>query len=111
MGADYILTKFSLEMPEEPGKEITVEGELTRHLPDGMAKMSYNAERGAYELELPLKQGSYNYRYVMSDASGRIYDSALEGNHYETSNEYLVLIYLRLPATRGERLLGAAVIN
>ncbi|MBD5309761.1 MAG: DUF5103 domain-containing protein [Bacteroides sp.] len=110
LGADYIVTKFSLEMPEQPGKEITVEGELTRHLPEGMAKMSYNAERGAYELELPLKQGSYNYRYVMGDDSGRIYDSALEGNHYETSNEYLVLIYLRLPATRGERLLGATVI-
>lgn len=110
LGADYILTHFFLEMPEQPGKSVRIEGELTRHLPEGMEKMRYDWQRRGYELSLPLKQGSYNYRYVIEDEQGRLHDSAIEGNHYETNNEYLVLIYLRLPASRGDRLVGAALL-
>jgi hypothetical protein len=61
---------------------------------------------------LLLKQGVYNYRYLFLPAFNEQFDIAeIEGNHYETGNEYLILFYHRPPGTRYDRLLGHQVVH
>lgn len=68
--------------------------------------MYYNEERGLYELELILKQGFYNYKYVVVDNQGELIEGAISGNFYETENNYKVLVYYRDLGARYDRIVG-----
>ena len=59
-----------------------------------------------------LKQGSYNYRYGARLHKGDTTPnfSLIEGDHYETRNEYTVDVYHRAPGSRYDRLIGSAII-
>ncbi len=71
--------------------------------------MRYDDVRQCYVAEIPLKQGSYNYQYVV-DRGGVYTPAPIDGDKYETRNEYLVKVYLRQPGSRGDRLVGATVL-
>ncbi len=113
LGADYIMVHFALDFPEIPGAEIFLEGDFTNRRFDERNKMKYNPLSGLYELTLPLKQGSYNYQYVVKSSHGNTITfspSPIEGDYADTSNEYTIEVYLRTPASRGDRLLGSATL-
>lgn len=101
INADYIETFFTLNMPRlnEPVK---IDGDLTIGTDPTMI---YDETLGAYIKSLLLKQGMYNYRYITSTA-----ENPIEGDHYETGNEYLVLLYYCPPGARYDRLIGSATI-
>ena len=111
LGADYIVTRFTLTMPEFRGREVYVDGGFNSGLYDRRNLMRYDEAESAYTAEIPLKQGSYNYRYVVVENGGDPNATPLEGNHYETANEYLVMLYLRLPGSRADRLIGVRQIG
>lgn len=110
LGADYVTVHFTLQMPEMPGYDIFVDGDLTRHSRDARYRMAYDHSDGAYHLQLPLKQGSYNYQYVMRPPGGKTpaSPSPIEGDKYETRNEYLIKVFHRPPGARADRLIGFA---
>lgn len=113
LGADYVTVHFTLETPELQGMDVYVDGELTHSLRQPQYRMHYDIERRAYTLELPLKQGSYNYRYVAvprRDPSARADHTMTEGNHYETDNEYGISVFMRQPGDRADRLIGTATV-
>lgn len=112
IGADYITVHFTLEAPEALGKEVYVDGDFCHGIYDDANRMTYNHATGAYEAQIPLKQGAYNYRYVVRDkGSDKAPDPAyFEGNYYETENEYPVSVYFRPPGSRGDRLVGYGLI-
>ncbi len=111
LGADYILTHFVLEMDRIPDAEVYVEGELTGRRYSDLNRMRWIEDRGAYALSLPLKQGSYNYQYVALPRGKVAGDpSPIEGNHYETRNDYNVYVWLRTPGSRADRLLGSSLL-
>jgi hypothetical protein len=103
--ADYVITHFELQSVElaEP---LFLEGDLTGRRLDMDSRMAYDADRGVYYKTLLLKQGLYNYRYVTADGS----PAPIEGNYYETVNEYTILLYHRAPGARYDRLIGTAVV-
>jgi hypothetical protein len=73
--------------------------------------MKYNSKTGAYELTLQLKQGYYNYLYAFVKKGSQVADfSTIEGNHYETENDYLILAYQK-DARGYDRLTGFRVFN
>ncbi len=78
--------------------------------------MAYDRESGLYTLQLPLKQGSYNYRYVAvpreqkRGAAPAADPGVVEGNFYETVNEYDVRIWYRPPGSRADRLIGSSLL-
>lgn len=112
LGADYIMVHFRLRSPEFMEADMYVEGEMTEALDPQYSKMTYNRELGCYELAMPLKQGSYNYRYAAApriDATMRN-TAQTEGNNYETRNEYLVKVYHRAPGSRADALIGYTLI-
>ncbi len=74
--------------------------------------MKYNEKEGAYIASVILKQGYYNYQYVFVDDSIRTPDiSFIEGNHYETENEYVVLVYHKGFGSRFDKLTAFKVVN
>ncbi len=109
LGADYVTVHFTLETPEMPGSKVYVDGDMTHHLTDEAYRMEYDHSLGAYTLQLPLKQGSYNYRYVVVPPDNTQPNLTLiDGNHFETRNEYLIQVYYRPPGARADRLIGHA---
>jgi hypothetical protein len=77
--------------------------------------MVFNAEIGAYEGTLFLKQGYYNYTYVSVDArektSNRFSFANTEGNFNITENNYTVLVYYKAFGARADELIGYAQVN
>lgn len=103
--AEYVDVHFMLEMPERTDGDIFLDGDLTYRLFGPEARMVYSAADGAYHQTLRLKQGTYNYQYLfVPHGSMRGTAEPVEGNHYETSNEYTVRVYTRLPGDRYDRL-------
>lgn len=68
--------------------------------------MKYNAARQRYEGQLLLKQGYYSYQYLMDTGNGRGTTNPVEGNYYQTENEYSILVYYRQAGARYDRLVG-----
>jgi hypothetical protein len=116
--SDYADVYFSYYPPGNrpyEGKSIYLFGELTNYATDESSKMIFNAEKGAYEKVLFLKQGFYNYNYVTvpDNKSGDVnisYEST-EGNYWNTENEYAVLVYYRPFGARADELIGYAQVN
>ncbi|MCK5136232.1 MAG: DUF5103 domain-containing protein [Bacteroidales bacterium] len=110
--ADYVFVHFSLTMPNPLDGSVYITGDLTNWQFNDLNRMEYVADKGAYMKTLLLKQGVYNYRYLFLPAFSEQFDMAeIEGSHYETENEYLILFYHRPPGTRYDRLLGHQVIH
>jgi hypothetical protein len=75
-------------------------------------QMKYNYDRRGYECALYLKQGYYNFQYVFLENGKTVGDeSFIEGMHYETENEYTVLVYNREKATMYDRLIAVQQVN
>ena len=111
LGADYVLTRFTLDFPRVMNGDVYVDGEFTHHLADDSSRMTYNEATGLYELTMLLKQGSYNYRYVLKgEDAGLPTASPVEGDKYETQNQYTVKVFHRVPGSRYTRLIGSATL-
>lgn len=112
IGADYINVHFFLDTPEYIGNDVYVDGEFTMGLFSETNRMKYNGVKGGYELEIPLKQGAYNYQYVVCKKGEKAEESTslIEGDKYETDNEYNIYVYLRKPGDRYDRLVGYTTI-
>ena len=109
--ADYVLTHFALELPEQYNYGIFLDGDLTHRRFDPESKMVYNRATGLYEKTLLLKQGAYNYQYLAVPLGSMKGETApIEGDYYETVNEYLIKVYYHRPGSRYDRLVGSAVI-
>lgn len=111
LGADYVDVHFALDYPRLMNGDIYVNGDFTANSYDDRYKMRFDEVSGLYFLTLPLKQGSYNYQYVAvknGDTKGTT--SLIEGDKYETRNEYVVSVYYRSPTARADRLIGRTVL-
>jgi hypothetical protein len=94
-------------MPQLQGRDVYLDGDMVQRKLDADSRMVYDQSRGAYVKTLLLKQGLYNYQYITSPAED---NSDIEGDKYETVNEYLILLYHRPQGARYDRLIGASVI-
>jgi Domain of unknown function (DUF5103) len=110
---DYANVLFSISRNQPlDGQDIYVFGELTDWRLKPEFRMEYSAEAEAYYCEASLKQGYYNYEYILIDRESGLPDSeGLEGNWYETGNQYTVLVYFRPFGARYDRLMGAATLK
>ncbi len=70
-------------------------------------KMKYNYNRHGYEADIRLKQGYYNYLYVLlPNNSSRGDVTFIEGSHYQTGNVYTILVYQRERGTLYDQLIA-----
>jgi hypothetical protein len=68
--------------------------------------MVYDDATGMYRGSLLLKQGYYNYRYVVARTNQTLDQTLLEGSHFETENVYEIIVYNRPPGARADRIIG-----
>jgi len=104
---DYALVKFTLNIGKVENKDIYIYGGLTNWdiLTEG--KMIYNEKTKNYYGSLLLKQGYYNYQYILADQNTNNL-SRIEGEYHETRNEYSVYTYYTPPWRDYDRLVGVA---
>jgi hypothetical protein len=95
-------------------KDVYMVGRFTSFALNDSTRMAFNAEKGRYEASFFLKQGYYNYGYVTVDRNdpARIPSFALtEGDHVETENDYMILVYYRPLGAQADELIGRSVFN
>ena len=109
--ADYMITHFTLDTGGKLyGGNVWLYGEFTNTYPVSQAMMKYDTSSGCYTADLLLKQGAYNYMYLwVPDGTSIGQTSRIEGDHYETVNEYLVKVYDRPMGERYDHLIGYGV--
>jgi hypothetical protein len=111
--AEYTMVHFRL-LYDEPviDGNIYVFGALTNWNYGPGSLMKYNFEERAYEAALYLKQGYYNYEYVfVQDGSNEADATFIEGNHYETENNYVIYVYHRPIGGQYDQLIGVRRLN
>jgi hypothetical protein len=91
---------------------IYVFGQLTDWQLKPEFKMTYDEESKTYFTTALLKQGFYNYFYAYAKHDENVADpSVVEGNFFETENEYQVLVYHRPVGARHDRLIAYRAID
>ncbi len=113
--SDYATTVFKYVPPAGnpyEGKDLYIYGELTNYELTERNQMNFNAKEGYYENKLFLKQGYYDYMYLLRDQkTGKIDALQTEGNWWETENNYTLLIYYKPLGGRADELVGIAQAN
>ncbi len=104
--ADYTTVHFSLLHQELFDESIYLYGNFNNYALTEANKMTFNSESGYYELELLLKQGFYNYKYVVVDNNNQLHEGAISGNYDQTENNYKVLVYYRDLGARYDKIIG-----
>lgn len=105
--ADYLMTHFTLVSDELPDADVYIDGDLVNRRFDGRSRMTYDSDLQAYTATLLLKQGAYNYQYLARPArSSEAQATPIEGDFYNTVNNYRIAVYYRLPGDRYDRLVG-----
>jgi len=108
--ADYVIVHFTLDMPQQVGGDIYVDGDFTYNIFNNTNKLAFNPATGKYEISMFLKMGSYNYQYLwVPTGAARGETSKIEGDKYQTVNEYLIKVYHRPIGERYDRLIGFGI--
>ncbi|ANH59141.1 type IX secretion system plug protein [Dokdonia donghaensis] len=111
--AEYVWIHFSLRHPKLlDDQSIHLYGNFNNYVIDNSTKLEWNTRTRRYELPYLLKQGFYNYNYVLVNKDGSIdYKNSLDGNFWQTENNYQILVYYRKPGGRFDELVGLGQTN
>ena len=109
--ADYTYLHFSLLAEEFLDKSVYIYGGYNNFSITDDNKMIFNPEKGVYELSMLLKQGFYNYKYVVVDRDDTLLEGAISGNFDETENNYKVIVYYRDLGARYDKIIGLGEAN
>ena len=111
--ADYVYVYFTIPARYQlEGGKLYVSGALNNWAFDLNNRMTYDRERGEYQCTMLLKQGWYNYEYIfIPEGEKNPEPSLFEGNHFETENDYMILVYYRSSLDRYDRLVGLSIKN
>ncbi|WP_370274147.1 DUF5103 domain-containing protein [Flavobacterium sp. RSP46] len=111
--ADYAWVYFSLSAPTfRMNKNIYVAGMFNNYALIPEYKMDYNPKKGLYEKAILIKQGFTNFQYLVADDKGVLDpENAIDGNFYQTENEYTIVVYYRENIGRYDRAVGKGMAN
>ena len=111
--ADYVWVYFTLPSRYEiTGGKMYVFGALSNWEFSDENVMTYDREKAQYQAGMLLKQGWYNYEYLfLRNGQKTAFPSYFESNHFETENDYMILVYYRNTMARFDRLIGARIIS
>jgi hypothetical protein len=111
--ADYVWVNFCLQQKPFVDKgDVYIYGALTDWNLQEEAKLNYDERMDCYETSLLLKQGYYNYTYLFVPEETQIpTQAAVDGNFYQTSQDYYIFVYLYDYDYGYDRLLGMRIIT
>ena len=111
--ADYAWVYFSLSAPTfMKNKGIYITGMFNNYSLSPEYKMDFNKEKNTYEKAILIKQGFTNFQYQIADEKGDIDgENAIDGNFWQTENDYTILVYYRENNDRYQKVIGKATAN
>jgi hypothetical protein len=111
--ADYAWVYFTLSAPTLfTDKDVYINGMFNNYALTPDNKMDYDPKKGIYEKAIMIKQGFTNFQYVIADKNGKIdFKNAVDGNFYQTENNYFILVYYRENNQRYDRVIGRGVAS
>lgn len=111
--ADYTWIYFSLSAPTfRSKKSVYITGMFNNYQLSPENKLDFNAQTRLFEKAILLKQGFTNYKFQVSDDKGTLdHENAIDGNFYQTENDYSILVYYRENNYRYDRVIGKGNAN
>lgn len=104
VSANYAYVHFTLRSPQPVDGQVYLSGAFTNWQLAPEYQMIYDAIKQQYHASVLLRQGYYDYQYVVKSATVP-YDY-FEGNHFETENAYEVFVYYRSFQPQADLLIG-----
>ena len=104
---NYLMVNFTLKASALPSAKVYVVGEFN-HWNSLENEMQYDQATSSYRHAALLKQGWYNYQYLVRSADQPL--TYFEGSHFQTENRYEVLFYYRPFQPNADLLIGSFTI-
>jgi len=109
--ADYIDTYFSLNLDVAPDGDVYIFGLLSDWEIKPEFKMEPDASGKKLKGHTKIKQGFYNYTYVLVKPGMRPDEVEFEGSYMQTENRYDILVYFRPVGARYDQVVGYKEID
>ena len=106
--SEYSYINFELESEKIDG-EVYITGAFNNWKLTPENKMTYDETLNSYKGQIFSKQGYYNYQYYV--ASESLAPTYLEGSHFQTENNYEILVYFRNPFNNYDQLVGYKLLS
>ena len=112
LGADYVKVHFKLPLAAPLMEDVYVYGGFSDFQCRKENRMLWSAQEKAYKAEILLKQGFYDFMYVTLPRNATSADiTAIEGSHFQTENDYVIMVYFTDHQQRTDRLVGVRFLN
>ena len=104
---EYAQVDFTLKVPEFKDASVYIIGQLNDWLMNENNKMQYDSRTQTYRKSMFLKQGYYDYMYCVVPDGETVGDITLiEGDWWDTLNEYKIYVYYTNLMPEYDRLVG-----
>lgn len=113
LGADHVWVDFTLPLdgPLSSG-DIYVYGGFSDHQCLKENRMVWMPEEKAYVLRTMIKQGYVDYCFAfLPNGASKPDLTTIEGSHFQTENDYVILVYMKDYTLRTDRLVGVRFLN
>ncbi len=105
--ADYQFVHFYVPCENPFLENVYILSEAFNNILDRHSLMEYSHQDGGYIKSVILKEGYYNYLYVTKrNTLSPATTDLIEGNFFQTENEYQVMVYSRTIGMRYDKLIG-----
>ncbi len=111
ISSDYAEVTFKLKNHEAfAGKDLYILGGFNNYEIAPENKLQYEPSNDSFVNKQKLKQGVYNYEYIVLSNKQR--DRSLtEGNFFQTRNQYNAFFYYHRPGSRWDELIGYTILQ
>jgi hypothetical protein len=101
--SNYVNVNFTLNSPPVDG-DVYVTGAFNYWALNDVNRMHYDSASNQYKLRTMLKQGWYDYQYLVRSSTLPPY--YFEGSHFESENYYEIFVYYRPFKPQADLLVG-----
>lgn len=108
LNADYANVRFYIKSGPINGN-VYVTGRFNNWALTDENKMKYDPSNERYTTSLRLKQGYYDYQYLVDAPDTEPF--LLEGSHFQAENDYEILVYYRKPGNVNDEVVGYKKFN
>jgi hypothetical protein len=110
--ADYHVVHFYVPCEKPLPEKLYILSDAFNNNFDFRSEMEYSAREKGYTKAVLLKEGYYNYLFVnRKDASSPASTELIEGDYYQTENEYRCFVYARPFGARYDKLIGVQTVQ
>lgn len=103
ISSEYVDVHFFLKTETPLADPVYVAGAFSNYLAIPPYLMRYDQEAGGYMTDILLKQGWYNYLFLLKNPEKPY---AIEGSFAETENFYDIIVYLKPPGEIYDKIIG-----